>query len=207
MKRESLAFALSGTFFGLLMGWIIGSQQAAPAPAEAPAPAPTAQAPASNAPTPPPFDAAKVAETERQANAEPSNAALRISLGNAYFDAERYDDAIKWYEAAFKLDPKNPDLSTDLGIAYYYSNQVDRALAQIETSLKIDPKHLKSLLNQGIVLAFGKSDLKGAEASWKKVVAIAPTSIEGQRAQQGLDGLRAAHAQAAPGGAAPPSQP
>ncbi len=202
MKRESLAFALSGTFFGLLMGWIIGSQQAAPAAVETPAPA-QAQAPASNAPTPPPFDQAKVSQMEQQAKAEPSNSAVRIAIGNAYFDAERYDSAITWYETGFSLDPKNADLSTDLAIAYYYSNQVDRALAQIETSLKIDPKHLKTLLNQGIILAFGKSDLKGAEASWTKVVALSPSSAEGQRAQQGLDGLRSAHA---PGGAAAPGQ-
>lgn len=203
MKKESLAFALSGTFFGLLMGWIIGSQQAAPVAVDTPPPA-AAQASANNAPEPPPFDAARVAQMEQQANGEPSNATLRTSIGNAYFDAEQYGKAITWYEAAIALDPKNADLSTDLGVAYYYSNQVDRALAQLETSLKIDPRHLKSLLNQGIVLAFGKQDLKGAAASWQRVVDLSPTSVEGQRAQQGLDGLRAAHAQA---GANPAAQP
>ncbi len=42
------------------------------------------------------------------------------------------------------------------------SNQVDRALAQIDHSLTLDPKHVKTLLNQGIVRAFGKKDLAGA---------------------------------------------
>ena len=32
MKRETLVALLSGTFFGLLVGWMIGSQQAGPAP-------------------------------------------------------------------------------------------------------------------------------------------------------------------------------
>jgi hypothetical protein len=27
MKRESIVFLISGTFFGLIVGWILGSQQ------------------------------------------------------------------------------------------------------------------------------------------------------------------------------------
>jgi tetratricopeptide (TPR) repeat protein len=208
MRRDSLAFALAGTFFGVLVGWIIGTQQAAPAAPPAPA-AETASTGATAAPasTPPPFDAAQATELERQASAQPGNSAVREELGNLYFDAERFDQAIPWYEAAFKLDPKNVNLSTDLGVAYYYTNQADRALAQFDRSLSLDPKHLKTLLNQGIVRAFGKQDLSGAAESWEKVVAIAPNSDEGLKAKQGLDGLRSAHqggaaASAAPGGAA-----
>jgi cytochrome c-type biogenesis protein CcmH/NrfG len=194
MKRESIVFALSGTVFGVLVGWIIGSQQV-PQGTAAPAATPVAAAaPASpSAPAPPPLDAARAAALERQAAAEPSNATVRTDLGNLYFDAERFDQAIPWYEAALKLDPKNVSVSTDLAVGYYYTNQIDRALAQIERSLTIEPKHVKTLLNQGIIRAFGKQDLAGAAQSWEQVVAIAPTSEEGKRAQQGLDGLRSAH--------------
>ena len=81
-------------------------------------------------------------------------------LGNLYFDAERYDDAIKWYEEGFQLNPKDPNLSTDLGVSYYYTNQPDKALEQFKQSLAVDPKHLKTMLNMGIVMAFGKQDLE-----------------------------------------------
>ena len=40
------------------------------------------------------------------------------------------------------------------------SNQADRALQQFDYSLKLDPSHTKTLLNQGIVMAFGKQDLE-----------------------------------------------
>ena len=50
-------------------------------------------------------------------------------------------------------------MSTDLGVSYYYTNQPDRALAQFDRSLAINPKHTKTILNQGIVRAFGKQDL------------------------------------------------
>jgi len=203
MRRDSLAFALSGTFFGLIVGWIIGSQQAGTRPPQVTASAPpAASAPGSPAPSATAvFDATRATELERQAAAEPTNVNVRIELGNIYFDGERFAQAIPWYEAAVKLDPKNVNASTDLAIAYYYSNQVDRALAQLDTSLAIDPRHLKSLLNQGIVRAWGKQDLAGAAESWQKVVAIAPDSDEARRAKLGLDGITSAH----PAGAATPA--
>ena len=96
-------------------------------------------------------------------------------------------DAIKWYEKALALDPTNPDVSTDLGVSYYYTNQPDKALAQFQHSLEIDPKHTKTMLNQGIVLAFGKQDLGGADKAWQRVVELAPDSPEGQAAKRALD--------------------
>jgi tetratricopeptide (TPR) repeat protein len=205
MTRDSLALLLSGTFFGVLVGWIIGSQQAVSPPPPPPVAAASAPAaPAANTPAPAALDTGRVAQLEARANASPSDAGVRTELGNLYFDAERYDDAMKWYSAALALDPRNVNVSTDLAVAYYYTNQVDRALKQLDYSLSIDPRHLKSLLNQGIVLAWGKQDLTGAQAAWERLVAIAPTSEEGRRAAQGLDGIRAAHG---PEGATAPAQP
>ena len=127
------------------------------------------------------------------AEREPSNAAPRAQLGNLYFDAERYDDAIKWYSDALRLSPNEVEISTDLGVSYYYTNQPDKALEQFDRSLKIDPKHAKTLLNVGIVKAFGKQDLQGAQQAWEQVIKLAPQSPEAQAARRALDSLRAAH--------------
>jgi tetratricopeptide (TPR) repeat protein len=194
MKSDAIAFGVAGVVFGLIAGWIIGNQQAAGRPVAAAAQ--TAAAP------PPPaagtaraavLDDAQVKALTSVAEREPSNAKARVELANLYFDAERYDDAIKWYVEAEKLNPKDADLSTDLGVAYYYTNKPDLALAQFDRSLKIDPKHAKTLLNLGIVKAFGKQDLEGATRAWEQVVQIAPDSPEGQAAKRALDSLRAAH--------------
>ena len=72
-------------------------------------------------------------------------------------------------------------------------NQPDRALAQFDRSLVIDPAHAKTLLNIGIVRAFGKQDLKGASEVWQKVIVVAPGSEEARAARQALDGVRSAH--------------
>jgi hypothetical protein len=88
-------------------------------------------------------------------------------------------------------------------VSYYYTNQADRALAQFAHSLSIDPRHVKTLLNAGIVRAFGKQDLEGAAQSWEQVIAIAPDSPEGRAARQALDGMRSAHPET--GGTAAPT--
>jgi cytochrome c-type biogenesis protein CcmH/NrfG len=197
MRKDSVIFGIAGVFFGLMVGWIIGSQQATVGPrAPQAASAPTQPGAQADRPAPPPLDERRVAELTAAVERNASDAESRVLLANLYFDAERFQDAIKWYEDALKVDSRNPNASTDLGIAYYYTNQVDRALAQFERSLQIDPKHTKTLLNQGFVLAFGKQDLDGAAKSWQMVVDIAPNSPEGQRARQSLEALRTAH----PGG-------
>jgi len=190
MPKESLIFGAAGVFFGILVGWILGSQQA-----PAPAPAGTAQsapAPSAQSQTAPPIDESRVASLRAAAQQNPGDADTRVQLGNLYFDAERFDEAARWYEDALKVDPKNVNASTDLGISYYYAGQTDRALKQFEHSLSIDPRHTKTMLNQGIVLAFGKQDLAGAEAKWKQVIELAPDSPEAQAARRGLEGIKAA---------------
>jgi tetratricopeptide (TPR) repeat protein len=194
LSKDSLAIGVAGVFFGLLVGWIIGSQQATGVPAPQPAQvASGSTAAGSPQQAPQPLDEARAAAMKSQAQQNPTDAVIRVQLGNMYFDAERLQDAAQWYEAALKINPKDVNASTDLGIAYYYMNQPDRALAQFDRSLAIDPKHAKTLLNQGIVRAFGKQDLNGATASWEKVLQVAPASDEARAAKQALDGVRAAH--------------
>lgn len=191
MKAESIVFAVAGMCFGIILGWVIGIQQAENQVPVAP-PQAAAAAPAQGQQQPPPLDEARVQALTTVFKSDPKNADAAVQLGNVYFDAERYQDAVKWYEEGVRLDPRNPDASTDLGISYYYTGQTDRALAQFEASLKIDPRHSKTYLNKGIVLAFGKQDLAAAEQAWRQVVALAPGSPEGQAAQKALDGIAAA---------------
>jgi cytochrome c-type biogenesis protein CcmH/NrfG len=192
LSRESLVFGVAGVFFGILVGWIIGSQQgtaprvAAPAAQQAAAPSADTGGQAAT-----PLDESRAASLKSTASANPKDAVTRIMLGDMYFDAARYPEAVQWYEDALSVDPKNVNASTDLGITYYYTNQTDRALAQFEKSLAIDPNHSKTLYNVGIVRAFGKQDLDGAVKAWEHLIQVAPGSPEANAAKQALDGLKA----------------
>jgi tetratricopeptide (TPR) repeat protein len=196
MKSEVIAYAVAGVLFGLIAGWIIGSQQASPRPpaASSAQAADSGSAPAGGGTTRAAvLDQAQVNALKSVADRDASNPKPRIELANLYFDAEKYDDAIKWYTDAWKLNPNDVNVSTDLGVCYYYTNQPDKALEQFDKSLKLDPKHAKTLLNLGIVKAFGKQDLQGATEAWQQVLKIAPDSPEGQAAKRALDSLQSAH--------------
>ena len=204
MKSDSIAFGVAGIAFGLIAGWIIGTENAKPA---APAAAQTAQTSSQTSSSAASgaantraaiVDDAKVKALTSLAEQQPTNAKPRVDLGNLYFDAERYDDAIKWYEQAVELQPKDENLSTDLGVCYYYTNQPDKAIARFDESLKLNPKHVKTLLNVGIVRAFGKQDLPGATKAWEQVIALDPNGAEGQAAKRALDTLKQAHGAGGP---------
>jgi tetratricopeptide (TPR) repeat protein len=193
MNKESIAFGIAGIVFGLIAGFVMGYQRGTQEPPAAVVGQTQAAPSPASATTTPPLDEAKVNAYRSVAEREPQNAAPRVQLGNLYFDAERYDEAIRWYADALKLDAKDVDVSTDLGVSYYYTNQPDKALAQFDQSLKINPKHTKTILNVGIVKAFGKQDLAGAERAWEQVIQLAPDSAEGQAARRALESLRSAH--------------
>lgn len=202
MKSEGIAYGIAGIAFGLIAGWVIGAQKI-PALSSPPPPAAVQQQAApSGPPAPPPpqpLDEAKAAALKETANQQPKDAKSRVDLGNLYFDAQRYNDAIAWYGEALKLTPKDVNVSTDLGLSYWYTSQTDKALAQFDESLKIDPNHPKTLMNVGVVKAMGKQDLAGAEEAWKKLVEVAPNSPEAESARRVLESLKNAHPAGAPG--------
>src|SRR4051812_40650383 len=117
MKTESTVYAIAGVIFGLIAGWMIGTQQATQrvptaAPAATSAPAASSEQGARAAV----LDETQVNALRTVAEREPKNAQSRVQLGNLFFDAERYDDAIKWYTEAVALLPNDVNVSTDLGV-------------------------------------------------------------------------------------------
>ncbi len=194
MRADAIVFGIAGSLFGLIIGWVLGTQQARSGPVAAPvAQSAPAQQQAAAPPPPVPIDPARVSALQAEAAKNPKGVQPRVQLGNMFFDAEQFPQAITWYEQALALDANDANVSTDLGVAYYYTNQPDRALAQFDHSLSIDPTHIKTLLNIGIVRAFGKQDLAGAGKAWQQVVDLSPSSPEGQAAKKGLEGIKSAH--------------
>ena len=116
MKSDAVAFGIAGVLFGLIAGWVIGSQQAVGRPPVAAAAPVAQQAPAgggSGTSRAAVIDETQVNALKTVAERETANATPRTQLGNLYFDAERYDEAIKWYGEAVKLSPKDVNVSTD----------------------------------------------------------------------------------------------
>lgn len=193
-RSDRLPLVVSLLLAAGLMGWVVWTQR----PPVAPEPVATAAAlpPASEVPpTPeaPPLDEARASELRASADAAPSDAQVRIDLGNLYLGSQLFDEAIPWFESALVLDPTLVEVSTDLGVAYFYVDEVDQALAQFERSLEIDPTHAQTILNIGIVRAFGAQDLEGALEAWEEVQRVAPGTAEALAAADAIARLSAAH--------------
>ena len=70
-----------------------------------------------------------------------------VALGNANFDAGRYEIAEKWYTAALARNPKDVNVRTDLGLSFMFREPADydRAIKEFRQSLATDPNHEQTL--------------------------------------------------------------
>ena len=192
--RELLVLGVAAACSLSVMGWIIWSERPVPAPApDEPAAAAGAAVGAAPEPEVREVDAARAAELEAAAEAAPDDAAVRVSLGNLYFDARQFETAIAWYEDALAVDPAHVDASTSLAMSWFHAGDTQRAVETFDRSLEIDPAHPRTLLNLGIVRALGFRDLAGALAAWEQVIAVAPDSREALDARELLDRVGGAH--------------
>lgn len=128
-------------------------------------------------PTPEQFR--QMAETQaqpllKQLESNPKNAALLYQVGNLYYDAQQYPEAVKYYEQSLKIDPRATDVRTDMATAYHLMGQPDRAIQEYDAVLKIDSKHANALFNEGMVKWQDKMDVNGAISSWKQLLAAHP---------------------------------
>ena len=176
-----------------LMGWVVWTQRPVDPVEVAEAPLPMNGAVSPPEPELVAVDESRVAELRAVAERAPEDVQVRIDLGDLYFDARRFEEAVPWYEAVVALDPEEVEVSTDLGVADYYLDDTDRALAQCARSLDVDPPHAKTILSLGIVRAFGAQELEGAIEAWEEVVRLAPDGPEGLAAADALERFRAVH--------------
>ena len=194
--REWGVLGIAAAFSVAVMGWIVWSERP-PAPPEAPeTPADersTTALGAGAAPEPSDVDPARVATLEEAAAADPDDAAARSALGDLYFEARQFAAAIPWYEEVLALDPADADAGASLGASYFFDGQSERAVEAFDRALAANPQHPRTLLNLGIVRAFGLQDLDGAREAWEQVIAVAPGTPESGAARDAIERLGAAH--------------
>lgn len=133
-----------------------------------------------------------------QLKSSPTDPALLAQIGNVYYDAQVYKEAIDYYDRSLKAEPKNANVRTDMGTAYYYMGDSDRALQEFSTTLQYDPKHAQTLFNVGMVKWQGKGDAAGAVEAWQKLLQVAPDYPERTKVQELIERAKQ-HSNMAPG--------
>ncbi len=104
-----------------------------------------------------------------------------VKVGNLYYDAKLFPDAIKYYAQAVKVRPENSDVRTDLGTSYWYTGDADKAITEFNRALKYQPTHPGTLFNMGVVKWQGKMDPAGAVQAWERLLQSNPNYPQKQQ--------------------------
>lgn len=114
---------------------------------------------------------------KRETAQNPNNASGWVDLGNLYFDAGQFEEAIWAYRKSLDLSPNNPNVWTDMGVMYRRSGKPKEAVEAFDEAIRIDPKHEVSRFNKGIVLMHDLNDPEAAIQSWEALLAINPLAM------------------------------
>jgi tetratricopeptide (TPR) repeat protein len=107
-----------------------------------------------------------------------------LTLGNWYYDHERWTVAIAQYQKAIAGGLDSPDVRTDLGNCYRFAEQPQKALEQYRLAQKQNPQHEQSLFNQGGVYASELKQSDKAIAAWRKYLQVFPNGQSVAEARQ-----------------------
>ncbi|WP_320040067.1 tetratricopeptide repeat protein [uncultured Desulfobacter sp.] len=106
----------------------------------------------------------------------PDNAQAWIELGNAFFDIDRFKDAINAYEKSLSIQPDHPHVLTDLGVMYRRNNEPEKALDAFSRAVAVQPDFETAWFNKGIVYMHDLNDIPKAVEAWEQLVKVNPTA-------------------------------
>lgn len=100
-------------------------------------------------------------------------------LGIAYYQQQKYQEALNTYYAGLNIIPKeNPGLKSDfygqIGDIYYQMKQLDQAYKAYDEALKFNDKNVVVLNNYSYFLSLEKKDLKKAERMSSQCIKLEP---------------------------------
>ncbi|MDH4230054.1 MAG: tetratricopeptide repeat protein [Nitrospirota bacterium] len=94
-----------------------------------------------------------------------------MTLGKAYLQGNRRDDAIAVWEKLAASQPTLAPVRNNLGVAYLDAKNYDKAIVVLEQAVTIEPDYLRAY--QNLAEAYAKKGLtKKAEAAQRKAVAL-----------------------------------
>jgi len=109
-----------------------------------------------------------------QLKGDPGNAKLLAQIGNTYYDTQQYPSAIDYYQRTLQVAPKDASVRTDMATAFWYTGNADTAIAEFNRALGDEPNKPNALFNLGVVQWQGKMDVKGALATWQRLLDTNP---------------------------------
>ena len=119
---------------------------------------------------------AHIRELQGVLKEDPDNPQAWIELGNAFFDLDRFGDAINAYEKSLSIQPDNPHVLTDLGVMYRRNKESEKALEAFSRAVAVQPGFESAWFNKGIVYMHDLNDISKAIEAWEQLLKVNPTA-------------------------------
>jgi tetratricopeptide (TPR) repeat protein len=74
------------------------------------------------------------------------------ALGDKYFEAGQYLEAIQTYDNALAVNPMCADCLNDQGLAYFYAGDANSAIDSLDKAIAINPDYPNTWLSKGFIL-------------------------------------------------------
>ncbi len=203
-SAQAYTLAVICLFAGVAGGWLFrGSQPAAAAPPVSASSGPTGMVSGGATAQPTPEQMKKMADVSaapllEQLKTDPSNPALLANVGNVYYDAQQYPEAVDYYRRALQIQSGDAAVRTDMATAIWYMGDADTAISEFNKSLSYEPTKANTLFNLGIVKWQGKMDIPGAVEAWQKLLDTNP-DYQGKEKVKELIAQARKHAGVKPG--------
>jgi len=183
MNKENILFGVIGLLAGLIVGFMGANylnRNAAPPPGAATAvnqmglPADHPAIPGQQGQAP----AASMEEVQAAiaaADKDPNNFDAQIKAGDLHYQIQQYDNAIKYYTQANKLQPDNYQVKVALGNANFDASKFDQAEEWYDKALEAKPDDVSVRTDKGLTYIFRQPpDYDKAIAEFTKSLDVDP---------------------------------
>ena len=109
------------------------------------------------------------------------DAKAMLEQGMTYASTGQWDEAIRDFDEAIRLEPTNAFAYGIRGTAYYSKRDFDRAIRDFDQALRLDPREVKAYTSRAYA-ACGKGDFSQALKDFDTVIRLSPAGFHGYNA-------------------------
>ncbi len=177
MSRENILIGIIGILGGVIIGYIgtnyINRANTATVPKQTGSGgAPADHPPASGSSGNPQADVMAAIDLAKN---DPSNFEAQIEAAGLFRQIDRHEQALEYYNNAYKIKPKDLNLLVKLGDTNFDLERYEEAERWYETALKIDPKDPTVRMDLGLTFQLRKGrNLDKAIAEYRKALVFDP---------------------------------